>query len=169
MNTCVVILFVICFLINLLVLNYTVKLEKISCECSKDWRRDFIKYYSLVTVGLTIFICLVPLINNAMKKKLDYALLFNNIVVRSIGFIYSILGLVNLYSLFTFSQKIVLNRCGCSKSWERTFIYYYSMIIMSLYVFVVVGGFFASICSNNVKDLRKTLNSINNNLNKNRK
>ena len=27
------------------------------------------------------------------------------------------------------------NSCDCSESWERTFIYYYSMVVMSIYIF----------------------------------
>ena len=30
---------------NLFVYNYVLNLERTNCDCSSDWRRDFIKYY----------------------------------------------------------------------------------------------------------------------------
>ena len=45
----------IVILVNALIVNYTMKLEHIDCECSKGWYRDFIKYYSIITIIMVIF------------------------------------------------------------------------------------------------------------------
>ena len=87
-----------------------------------------------------------------------------NKFVTTVSTIYTFFGLINVYALFAYSQKIVLTDCKCSKSWERTFIYYYSMLVMSIYIFLVSLLVIAIIYSgkfrldkNFIKDLKKTI------------
>ena len=141
MDTCEVLLYFVIILINLLILNYIFKLEKISCECSKDWKRDYIKYFSYISIViiLIMFCFAVSGKKNLMKlMKNKFFIIFINL--------FSIASLVNIYSLFKYSQQMVLSLCECSKSWERTFIYYYSMIIMSVYIFIISSIIFFSLC-----------------------
>ena len=125
------ILFIV-ILVNALIVNYTMKLEHIDCECSKSWYRDFIKYYSIITIIMVLFI-------------------FCNIKTSTWKFIhniYYIIGLCNIYILFKFSQDLYINKCECSKSWEQKFIYYYNMSFMLLYIILIGGMLFASLFNN---------------------
>ena len=122
----------IVILVNALIVNYTMKLEHIDCECSKSWYRDFIKYYSIITIIMTL-------------------LIFCNIKTPAWKFIhniYYIIGLCNIYILFKFSQDLYINKCECSKSWEQKFIYYYSMTLMLLYIILIGGMLFTSMFNN---------------------
>ena len=29
--------------------------ERVTCDCSTIWKRDYVKYYSLITVIITVF------------------------------------------------------------------------------------------------------------------
>ena len=40
----------ISMVLNFVFLNYVDKLEQIKCGCSNDWRREYIKVYSLITI-----------------------------------------------------------------------------------------------------------------------
>jgi len=148
----------ISFLVNLLIVNYVLKLEKITCECSEDWRRDYIKYYSLITiVGIVVFT--IVYVGNVT---------YSSQLFQFLSTVFSIFGFVNVYALFTYSQNIVINKCVCSKSWERTFIYYYSMVLIVLYLLMISSIFFVvlfrgDVNKYNLKKLRelKKLNKLN--------
>jgi hypothetical protein len=165
MEFCGFLVILIVLLINVLIINYVRKLEQVSCECSENWKRDYIKYYSLVTVILTSVICLIPLFLQLTNIKYDVQSVLSNPFVSVISYLYTIFGLVNIYALFTYSQNIVLSRCDCSHSWERTFIYYYSMLVMSLYVFLATFVIIAILCCGKLNIDVKTLKNIKNNLN----
>ena len=136
MDYCGFLVILIVLLINILIVNYIRKLEQITCECSEEWKRDYIKIYSLITIIITSLTCLVPLFLHLTNINYNIEKLLANTPLTYLGYIYTFFGLVNVYALFTYSQRIVLGECNCSKSWERRFIYYYSMLVMSLYVFI---------------------------------
>jgi hypothetical protein len=136
MDYCGFLVILIVLLINILIVNYIRKLEQVTCECSEEWKRDYIKIYSLITIMITSLICLVPLFFHLINIKYNIVDILSNKLFTYFGYLYTLFGLVNVYALFTYSQRIVLNKCDCSSSWERTFIYYYSMLVMSLYIFL---------------------------------
>jgi len=146
MEFCGILIILIVLLINVLIINYVRKLERVSCECSESWKRNYIKYYSLITVVLTAVICLVPLFLQLAKIKYNVVEIMSHKAVSLVSYLYTLFGIVNIYALFTYSQTIVLSGCDCSHSWERTFIYYYSMLVMSLYVFLASFVIISIIC-----------------------
>lgn len=166
MDYCGFLVILIVLLINILIVNYVRKLEQVTCECSKDWKRDYIKIYSLITVILTSLICIVPLFMHLINIDYNLQNILSNSAFIYMGYLYTLFGLVNVYALFTYSQKIVLDICECSKSWERTFIYYYSMLVMSLYIFLASFLVICMLCCGKlnidlqfIKDVKKKLHS----------
>ena len=160
MDNCNFLIFLIVLLINILILNYVIKLEKITCECSDNWKRDYIKYYAIVTLLLTLVICVIPVMNMILNKKMNMKSILSTPVSRVISSIYGVAGIVNVYALFSYSQNVILSQCDCSKSWERMFIYYYSMVIMSLYIFIASMVIIATICTGDVVHLKKTMKTM---------
>ena len=122
----------IVILVNVLIINFTMKLEYIGCKCSEIWYRDFIKYYSIITLFMVILIF--------CNIKNTFWIFIHNI--------YYIIGLCNIYILFKFSQDLYINKCECSKSWEQKFIYYYSMTFILLYIILIAGMLFSSLFNN---------------------
>jgi hypothetical protein len=123
------ILFIV-ILVNSLIINYINKLEQNECNCSRPWYKDFIKYFSGVTILISSFMIL-------NLKKYIHNKLYN------IGeFIYQILGILNVYILFRFTQDIMKTECECSKDWDRKFVYYYSLISTTIYVIWFIISFF---------------------------
>jgi len=165
MDYCGFLVILIVLLVNVLIVNYVRKLEKVSCECSEEWKRDYIKIYSLITIIITTLVCLIPLFLHIINFKYNLQDILSNKIFTIIGYIYTFFGLINVYALFTYSQRIVLGRCDCSNSWERTFIYYYSMLVMSLYIFLASLLVIAMLCCgkmnidlDSLKSLKKTIN-----------
>ena len=164
MDYCGFLVILIVLLINILIVNYVRKLEMITCECSNEWKRDYIKIYSLLTIVITSLICLIPIFMHIVNLDYNIKSLLSSKFITTLSTLYTLFGLVNVYALFTYSQKIVLSYCKCSKSWERTFIYYYSMLIMSIYLFlasllvisIIYSGKFR-LDKDFIKDLKKTI------------
>jgi hypothetical protein len=129
-------------LINIIIFNFIYKLEKNKCLCSKGYKREFIKYYAL----LTIFIGIIFIIG-ALK-------ILPSPVLNLLSTIYSVLGLLNVYLLFTLTQGLVIKKCTCSNSWDRKFVYYYSMIIMSGYIILITIIIFKSLFRKEMEKLK---------------
>ena len=75
-------------------------------------------------------------------------------VLNLLSTIYSVLGLLNVYLLFTLTQGLVIKKCTCSNSWDRKFVYYYSMIIMSGYIILITIILFKSLFRKEMEKLK---------------
>ena len=124
-----IILFLV-ILVNSLIINYINKLDEVDCECSKNWYRKFLLYYSYITIFISIFI-----ITNLQK-------FINKKIYNICELIYHILGILNVYILFKFTQDIMKQKCVCSNSWDKQIIYYYSLISTTMCVIL----FIISVC-----------------------
>ena len=93
------ILILLTILINLLVLFLIRKKESRDCECANvyGWKRQYIKYYSLISLAVLLFIYIIPFWIRLFK--------FNNIGNKLTGFImsnpflYSIIGFYCIWIL----------------------------------------------------------------------
>ena len=110
-------LLLIVILINIIIFNYIYNIEKEQCECSKTYIGKFVKYYAVVTIIIALYLIL------GIKYK-----------ITKVMYIYSLIGIANVYLLFKFYQDISKKECVCKKVWGFNFLYYYSMIIMTLYI-----------------------------------
>ena len=111
--------------------NYSFKLKEIKCDCSNNNKRLFIQYYSQVA----IVIVSIKLIDNLITDKLSKGIL---------SFIYLIdliIGVIFIAVMYNFTKELKDNKCLCSDSWEREFMYNYSKIILIIYIFI----FFSSV------------------------
>ncbi len=166
MEFCGLLIVLIVLLINILIVNYVRKLERVSCDCSTSWKRDYIKYYSLITVIITVLVALVPLFMQLTNLKYNITKFLAHKFVVTASYLYTVFGILNVYALFTYSQQVVLSRCDCSHSWERTFIYYYSMLVMSLYVFLASLVLITVICCGQINFDLKSIKNIKKNVKK---
>lgn len=167
MDYCGFLVILIVLLINILIVNYVRKLEQVTCECSEEWKRDYIKIYSLITIIITSLVCLIPLFLHIFNINYNIQDILSNTPLTYLGYLYTFFGLINVYALFTYSQRIVLGGCDCSKSWERRFIYYYSMLVMSLYIFIASLVLIGILCCGKFNIDLEFIKSVKNQLKKN--
>lgn len=86
-------------------------MEKNHCTCSQDWRRDFMKYFYLMAIGLQFVI-----------------------MARGIGALHDYrvpLGVASIAYLFvslSYIMDLKTHSCQCSKSLERSILFWYSII-----------------------------------------
>jgi uncharacterized membrane protein len=127
-------------IINFIFLNYVKKIEKDTCKCAEnDWRKDYIKYFSMVSISLITVSLFVD-----VKTCLG----------RNTGLILVILlqcaNIINLYALYSYSKKLKDDECACSNDWERDLIYNYSMIMALIYIMISTINMFAVIAFANL-------------------
>jgi heme/copper-type cytochrome/quinol oxidase subunit 4 len=109
--------------------HYVYNLEKNDCKCSVDWRRTFIKYYSVF-----VLFTILTLIFLSMNKQYKFV----QQLLRVILLIISILSIVNLYCLLSYSMHLKEKKCECSANLQRKFMYWYSIIMSGLMIVYIM-------------------------------
>jgi magnesium-transporting ATPase (P-type) len=118
-----------------IILSWILKIEK-KCDCSKDWRRDYIKYVSIINIALTF---LMLFLITFMRQKL-----INGITglgargVKAMGVVAALAVLVNLISILTYIPDLKKRDCTCAleNDWRDNFIFWW-MLIGTILMFIV--------------------------------
>jgi hypothetical protein len=117
----------IIILFNSLIIYYLYLLEDSKCNCIRDWRHDFVKYYSMIMIAFLI-------INIFLRK--------NHIYLSLVLFL---VGVVNLYSFFSYVGELQETKCACALEHSNlnSFINFLRWLYLIGYVFwgfgVVMG------------------------------
>jgi hypothetical protein len=119
---------IISIIYNIFVLSYILNLEKQDCHCFRDWRHDFMKYYSIalilwgvLTIGFTIYN-----VNNE----------FINVIRQISVFAY----LVNVWCLYSYIGILDYTNCNCAIITSKKTHYF-----LYLFRYIVVGLLFTSL------------------------
>ena len=124
--------------INAYILNYLLNLEKSECECSDNWQRDYIKYYSVVAITVASILILL------MASGLRLPRVLNNLL-SVVSYLLRFFTLINVFVLYNYSRNLVLKDCKCSENTARTFMKYYSMIVIGLMVLAILISILAEV------------------------
>jgi len=104
---------------------YVVTLESMTnCECSKDPRRDYIKYFFAFVILYSLFVILT---GRYIKNELFIIL-------------YSAALLIQIYSLYTYVRDLEKNNCECAQGNIHEFAKYYSIFQVVFFIIVVIVG-----------------------------
>lgn len=112
--------YIMSLLVNGLILYYIYYLEQDKCNCKRDWRHDYIKYFSLTLIVL-----------NTLLMVLD-----NNIGLSAQAFIIScmiIFNLINIYCIYTYIRDLDRDKCLCAVKDNKllhTVLYYYRYLLV---------------------------------------
>lgn len=110
-------------LANLVILYFIYNLKVSNCGSSKTINREYIFYYSIIHIFLTMLMFLVPPFFNKNKA-------LTVLVKLILGF-----GMIiNVYCLYQFSQE--LKGVDCSSENFRLFMEYYSYFYIGILVFI---------------------------------
>ncbi len=116
---------ILAILIWFYILNYIIKLEKTGCECAKDWRRDFIKYYIIFIIALLILRSL-----NIIPDRFTPLLM-------TIQFVFSVAFIT---IVFHYINDLKVKKCACSQDTARDVleIFNYIQIFLLAFIFVMM-------------------------------
>lgn len=109
--------------------NWVIMLDKTKCECSKNWKRDFIKYFLLTMI--IYLICSFIYITLSKVYNLPF---FN--VFEIISKIFYILEIFYIIVVFIYIKDLK-KRCKCSQSVERDITEIYSTIDVILFIITI--------------------------------
>lgn len=94
-------------------------MEKNHCSCSQDWRREYMKYFFLMGIGLQFVI---------MAKGIDY---LHNLRVPL-----ALASMAYLWASISYILELRSHTCECSKSLERSILFWYSIFQVAALVIV---------------------------------
>jgi len=132
-------------LLNGIILFYVMRLENIKeCDCVNDWRKDYIKYYAIAVMCLSL-LCIIICQNSPTKKQ--------NHLQMVVGILRMVAGVVAFYCLFTYIRDL---RDSCQCAMDNTenkrineFLTTYTVLICVVLLFAV--SFMLSMGINMVK------------------
>ena len=122
----------ISLLVNLSMITWIQKLEKIECECSEDWKRQFILYAAYFFAILSIITFVMNVIYFVSNKT---AFKVNEYVSGLLVFF----NLVNLMISIIYVYNLRNNECKCSEDIRRDYVYYYNWARLILLAFVFIA------------------------------
>ena len=114
----------------LLIISYLITLEDQQCDCIRDWRHDFIKYYSVFMIFYILIMLLLSNINNILS-----------IILRITLFLVS---LVNVWCLYTYIGDLDKTYCACAIEKQKKmhyFLYNWRYILIGiavLFIFTII-------------------------------
>jgi hypothetical protein len=111
------------------ILKYISDLNVQKCECSENWKRDFIKYFSMAAIGVIVLQIVLSLLE--LKLKLPYSL---KLLLNILRGVYGITFIVFLGVLFFYTRNLLKTKCECSEDKMRTIMHYFSSILGGLYI-----------------------------------
>jgi len=124
---------------HFLVLLYIINLEGKDCCCIRDWRHDFLKYYSIIM----IFWGIITFVLN-LKGSTDMLVVFmKNIIMFS--------SLISMWALYTYIGDIDKTQCRCAVVKQKDmhyFLYLWRYIPVGFLIFA-----FIMIIINNINSL----------------
>ena len=139
---------------NLYLLSYVYMLERNKCECSADWRRDFIFYFSLFYIFSIISFLLLP---ELFYKNMQLVIIAKVIL--------GLLLLVNIYCLYTYADKLEKTKCECAENFGRHFMkafsYFYIFVIVLVFLYLI--NFYMKGQFKNIKKLKRLHSKVSNN------
>lgn len=119
-----IILNVLMIIIWMFIMSYIIKLEKIGCECSQDWRRDFIKYY-IIFIIIVLFLSSVDIWNLKYIPPIVSTIQFGSMMLF-IGIVYH------------YIHELKRKKCECSEDLARDILEIINYIQLFVLIFTVL-------------------------------
>ena len=138
LNTIIMNTIFISIIYNVCVLGYLLNLEEDDCNCFRDWKHDFMKYYSLVLIVWG----LINLSFNLYNSKHELVIMINNISM--------IAFFINIWCLYSYIGILDYTKCLCAI--EKSKIMHY---FLYLFRYVLIALIFVSLFAAIIKTLRK--------------
>lgn len=107
--------------LQMLIIKYLMDLEQLGCECSMDWRRNYIIYFLFVAVvfgGSTVFLDVKfpPIVQTAMF----------------------VMAVLNAIYAIQYIYRLKKEKCECSESVYREILYVIAILNAIMYFFMLL-------------------------------
>lgn len=117
-----------------IILNYVMNLEDKLCNCIRDWRHDFVKYFSTAMIGWAFLILIIGLtgFKNEMMKNL----------LKVLSMVLALCNLVNIWCLYTYVGDLNSTNCSCAVNKQKLsndFLYIWRYFLVAGVILSFVG------------------------------
>jgi hypothetical protein len=137
--------------ISIMALTWIHKLENIQCICSQDFKRDYIKYFLYVYLGINA-ISYITMIYIILRMKTDSISRPIQEFINIISAVLPIFSLINIIFSIMYIYRLKEIDCKCSEDIRREIYYvinwiYIGMIALSILlaiILAILGVFFIS-------------------------
>ena len=130
--------FFISIIYNLCVLGYILNIESKDCNCFRDWRHNFMKYYSILLIIWSILNITFKLYNS------------KNELVKVINTISMFAYLINIWCVYSYVGILDYTKCECAITKSKHMHYF-----LYLFRYVLVGLIILSLFSIIITSLNK--------------
>jgi hypothetical protein len=111
---------------NIMALTWIHKLEEISCKCSDNWMRTYIKYFLYFYFVMTL-ISIVSNIYLSEGKKSHMHTYY-----RYLSLIFNVVAFVSIIVAIIYIDELKKTNCVCSEDVRREIYWYYNIATLSL-------------------------------------
>lgn len=146
---CSILIFSVIFIIQIYIVRFTNKIKenKYKCKIFADNQYipkiiNYIRYYAILTMIIVGISFLSKIFFGILNYDIDRYLHH----IKSLYLIYFVAGLISIYLLFYITKKIKNSDTECSKMKDNEILYYYSIFIINVYVMIVLGLLFSTMC-----------------------
>jgi hypothetical protein len=105
---------------NSLALSWVLNLEKNSCGCSVNWRRDYMKYFFMAMIAVQIALLRDPQLSRVLAGPVAVA------------------TAMYLYVTISYVQSLRHTACSCTAGRQRTVMYWMALIQSALLAWSLV-------------------------------
>ena len=127
--------------ISIIFLYFLFKLKEIKCDCSNNWRRHFILIYTFINIFVGIIINYIFFCSDIEFSYIGP----HYFIILVMYFIVSVLNLFYYVTTFIYVKNLNIEKCDCSKLWERDMMRIVSIIgiaLSSLLLFLYLTSLF---------------------------
>lgn len=126
-NTMMVVMILVAIALQVSILMWIRKLERTGCECSKDWRRNYIAFYCVLGVVLGIVAIVGILTHN------EWLLQAGSSVKLILGFLFVVFGL-------QYVSRLKKEKCECSEDLRREILFIWNIIAAIFFGIALIFG-----------------------------
>ena len=116
---------------NIYVLIYVLNLENEDCKCFRDWRHEFMKYYSFGLIVWGMF----SLAFNLYESK--------NEVINIVKKLYMVAYFINIWCVYSYVGILDYTQCKCAiQQTKHThyFLYLFRYVLVAFVFMALIGG-----------------------------
>ena len=130
MHIILFLLSLIAFILQILILNYLIKLEQDGCKCAMDYKRTYIVAFMIINFMITF----ISLFSDIFINPTPAVNLF--LIILGIG------SIINIVFIIQYVIMLKNKQCNCAESVYRDIMYYWSIIDAILLGMIVLQFIF---------------------------
>lgn len=121
------IIYLVDIILYFVTFSWIILLEKNKCNCSINWKRDFIKYYILFIISIYCLLLIYNIYPNQHSIQIKGFIDIIRIIIL-------LSELVFVCIIFIYIKDLINNKCKCSEISQKDISYLYSTLDIMIFI-----------------------------------